>query len=248
MSTDPNPGWDPGDLTGLDSSSRAFTRTVDALADEEYAAPSLLPGWTRAHVVAHVALNGFALAAVVSGLAHGNPVPMYHSDEQRNADIEELSRAEPSVLRERHLIATTRFSHAVSLLDAHHWSGHIDRLPGGPAWPMMTVIPTRRRELEIHHVDLGTSYTHHDWPRDFVFELLDAVTVDQAPSGRFQVRATDLGRSWAVGGSGGPTVTGTGADLGWWLTGRGAGEDLLSDAGDLPALGPWVRAAAPTSS
>ncbi len=239
---------DPSDLAGLDVASQEFTRTVDSLTGKELAAPSLLPGWTRAHVVAHVALNGLSLAAVISGLVRGNPVAMYESDAQRDGDIEELAHAAPSELRERHLVATTEFADAVALMDESHWSGRIDRLPGGPAWPMVTVVPTRRRELEIHHVDLATSYIRADWPEDFVVELLDTVTVDHTAEGPFRVRATDLGRSWFVGDDDGPTVMGRGFDLGWWLTGRGEGEDLSCESGQLPALGPWRRASATATS
>lgn len=242
--SEPAPEWDPGDLTGLEVSAKAFIRTVDALTSAELAAPSLLPGWTRAHVVAHVALNGFALAGVLDGLVHDQQVAMYESDEQRDAQIDELAEAEPSELRERHLAATTAFADAVEAMQDEHWSGHVDRLPGGPAWPAVAVVPTRRREVEVHLADLGTSYTRADWPRDFVDELLNAVVVDHAASGPFQLRATDLGRDWSVGGDGGPTVMGAGADLGWWLTGRGEGEGLSCDAGQLPTLGPWRRAAA----
>jgi maleylpyruvate isomerase len=195
-------------------------------------------------VVAHVALNGFALAGVLDGLVHDQQVAMYESDEQRDAQIAELAGAEPSELRERHLAATTAFADAVEAMQDEHWSGHVDRLPGGPAWPAVAVVPTRRREVEVHLADLGTSYTRADWPRDFVDELLNAVVVDHAASGPFQLRATDLGRDWSVGGDGGPTVMGAGADLGWWLTGRGEGEGLSCDAGQLPTLGPWRRAAA----
>jgi len=248
MTSDSNTAWDPGDLTGVDVSSQALTRTVDALTADELAAPSLLPGWTRAHVVAHVALNGFSLAGVIEGLVLGHPVSMYESDEQRDTEIIELAQAEPSELRERHLAATTAFADAVGRLGEDHWSGRIDRLPSGPAWPMVTVVPTRRRELELHHADLGASYTPADFPEDFVVELLDTVTVDQAGSGPFLVRATDLGRDWSVGGDGGPTVMGAGAGLGWWLTGRGAGQGLSCDADELPPLGPWRRAAGKTVS
>lgn len=248
-----SPSWDPGDLTGVHTSSQAFTRQVDALTSDDLAAPSLLPGWSRAHVVAHVTLNAEVLAAAIQGLVRDAPVPMYESDEQRDHDIAELAAADPSELRERQLAATTEFADAVAMLDGSHWSGWIDRLPQGPAWPMSTVVPTRRRELEIHHVDLGAAYDRTDWPEDFRVELLDAVTVDQYPSGPFRVRATDLGREWSVGPDGGAdgssdgaptTVMGTGADLGWWLTGRGAGEGLACDAERLPSLGPWRRASA----
>lgn len=240
---------DPGDLTGLDRSAVAFTRTVDALTGEDLAAPAQLPGWSRAHVVAHVALNGLAVARVLDGLAHGNPVSMYESDEQRDIQIEELAAATPSELRDVHLAATSAFADAVERMGDEHWSGRIERLPGGHSWPAATVIPTRRRELEIHHADLGTGYTRADWPSDFAADLLDTVTIDQAGAGPFLVRAIDLGRDWPVGGTGGPVVTGTAADLGWWLTRRGEGDGLACDReAGLPALGPWRRAVTSPSS
>jgi maleylpyruvate isomerase len=240
----PHDDWDPGDLRGLEASSNALTRTVDALAPDDYAAPSLLPGWSRAHVVAHVALAGLALAGVVEGAVRGRVVAMYESDEQRDADIEELAGAGPSVLRERYLESVTAFADAVQQMEEEHWSGRILRLPGGPAWPIVTLVPTRRREVEVHHADLGAGYDPADWPEDFVVELLDVVTVDHAGSGPFLLRATDLGREWTVGEGSGPSVTGTGAALGWWLTGRGGGEGLVTDAEALPELGAWRRAAA----
>jgi maleylpyruvate isomerase len=235
-------GDDPGDLSGLEASAISLNRTVDALTAEELAGPSLLPGWSRAHVVAHLALNGFAMAAVAEGVGRGTTPAMYESDEQRNTDIDELAEADPADLRDRLLAATTAFADAVELVPHDHWSGAFTRVPGGPTWPAATLVPTRRRELEIHHADLGAAYSHHDWPADFVVELLDAVSVDQAPSGPLLVRASDLGREWAVGDGDGPVVTGRGADLGWWLTGRGPGEGISCEGGELPTLGPWRRA------
>jgi maleylpyruvate isomerase len=234
--------WDPGDLTGLTASAQALNRTVDALTAEELAAPSLLPGWTRAHVVAHVALNGFALAGVLDAIGRGQPVAMYETDAQRDTEIEELAGAEPSELRARLLAATTAFEDAVELMDEGRWDGVFNRLPGGPTWPAVTIVPTRRREVEIHHADLGAGYSWADWPEDFVVELLDAVTVDQADSGPFRIRATDVGRDWVVGDDAGPVVMGRGAELGWWLTGRGDGRGLACDSDALPELGPWRRA------
>ncbi len=225
----------------LEASSRSLIRTVDALTDDELAAASLLPGWSRAHVVAHVALNGLALAGVLLGVVHDRRVPMYASDAARDGAIEELAAAGSAVLRDQVLVATTEFAHALGAMDGHHWGASFDRVPGGPTWPVTDAPQMRRRELEIHHADLGAAYTRAAWPEDFVVELLDAVSVDHAGSGPFAIRATDLARSWSVGGDGGPVVAGTGADLGWWLTGRGTGEGLSCDAGALPSLLPWRR-------
>ena len=199
---------------------------------------------TRAHVVAHVALNGDALAGVLDAVLREEPVAMYESDERRDADIEELAGAGQADLLDRLLAATTRFADAVEAMDDEAWQGTFSRTPGTDPVPVATVPSMRRRELEVHHADLGVVYTRGDWPRDFLVELLDVVTVDHAASGPFTVRADDLDRSWAVGGGDGPTVAGPGADLGWWLTGRGDGDGLSCEAGDLPRLGPWRRASA----
>ena len=52
------------------------------------AGPSLLPGWTRKHVVAHLAANAEALGRLLHWAKTGERTPMYSSTEQRNADIE----------------------------------------------------------------------------------------------------------------------------------------------------------------
>jgi maleylpyruvate isomerase len=52
------------------------------------------------------------------------------------------------------------------------------------------------------------------------------------------VHAADLDRTWHLG-DGGPTVTGTAAALGWWLTGRGGSEGLASDDGAVPSIEAW---------
>ncbi len=81
------------DLTGLspDLVARAdheLIRTVDGLPDPAYAEPSLLPGWSRAHVIAHLTLNAEGLAGVLHGAHVGEPRPMYASQEARATDLD----------------------------------------------------------------------------------------------------------------------------------------------------------------
>ena len=218
---------------------QALVRTVDGLTDADYAAASLLPDWTRGHVVAHLALNAEGLAGVLHGAHVGEPRPMYASSEARDSDIAELAGEEPAALRERLLGSTAQFSQALGAMHEGDWDGRFERTPGGPDFALANVALMRVREVEIHHADLGAGYAAADWPDDFRTVLLESMTKRPYPA-PFSVRPTDLDHTWHYGeGDGGPVVTGTSAALGWWLTGRGAGEGLTSDAGALPEVESW---------
>lgn len=218
---------------------RALVRTVDSLADSQYAEPSQLPGWTRAHVVAHLALNAEGLAGVLHGAHLGQPQAMYASSEARDSDIDDLAAEAPAEVRERFLAATGRFAEALEAMTDGDWTGRFERVPGGPDFALVNVPLMRVREVEIHHADLGAGYSADDWPSDFTLVLLESMTKRPYPA-PFSVRATDLDRTWHYGkGEGGALVTGTSTALGWWLTGRGAGEGLSSDATDLPRVETW---------
>lgn len=223
----------------LTHSTTAMIRSVDALTGEQLRGPSLLPGWSRAHLIAHLALNGEGLAGVLDGLTHDQSVPMYRSDEARDTDIEDLAAADPAELRDRLMAAGTAFSEAVLEMPEDLWVQVVLRTPGGPSFPASAVPSMRHREVEIHHVDLDVGYGPADWPARFVEDLLDAVSVHRLDDGPFTVRAVDLDREWAVGSGGGTFVSGPGADLGWWLTGRGDAGGLSVAGGPLPRLGAW---------
>ena len=53
------------------------------LDEDTFAEPSLLPGWTRKHLVAHLAANAEAVRNLATWAATGVPTPMYSSLEQR---------------------------------------------------------------------------------------------------------------------------------------------------------------------
>jgi maleylpyruvate isomerase len=226
----------PEELDSLHHSDQRLLRTVDSQSPEQWRQPSLLPDWTRAHVVAHLTLNAEGFAGALDGLAGEEHVPIYPSNEARDAGIEELSRAGNDEIRERLFAATQHLRDVMNGLTAEQWDDTVNRLPEGPVWPASSLVEARQREVEIHHADLGLDYTHRDWPSDFAVDLLDHV----AGSQDFALRASDFGRTWSTGADS-PVVNGTAADLGWWLIGRGAGDDLSCEGG-LPELGPWQRA------
>jgi len=223
----------------LRESTQRLVRTVDSLPDEAFAAPSGLPAWNRAQVVAHLTLNAEGLAGALTGLVQGEPTPMYRSQEARDEDIDKLAAAELPELRARLLAATTEFGDAMAAVPEGAWGTEIERVPGGSTFRAGAVPGMRLREVEIHHADLDAGYTRADWSLEFATLLLDSMAKRGAWSEPFRVRPTDVAGTWEFG-EGGPTVTGTAADAGWWLTGRGTGEGLTSDSGgDLPGIGAW---------
>ncbi|MDN4174818.1 maleylpyruvate isomerase family mycothiol-dependent enzyme [Nocardioides sp. SOB77] len=218
---DPEPFPDSTrDASPLADASARFVRTVDALSDDDWRAPSLLPGWSRAHLVAHVSLNAEALAGVLEGAVRGVPTAMYPSQEQRDADIEELAAATPAEQRDRLLASTTAFADALAAVPEDGWAGTFDRTPGQRPRPLVDVPAMRLREVEVHHVDLGRDVVPADWPAEFAVALVDAM-VGRGPAERpLRVHATDLDRTWETAPGATTTVRGTVAELGWWLSGR----------------------------
>jgi maleylpyruvate isomerase len=246
MATMTSPGT-PDRLLALDllgDAAHRVTRTVDGFHGDDWRAPSLLPGWTRAHVVAHLALNAEGLVRALRGVVadeQDGTSPMYDSDEKRDSDIDHLARAHHHEIRDRFLGSTTVLQDAFAAMREAAWDSRVDRTPGGRSMRTSSLPSMRLRELEIHHVDLGAAYTTRDWSEPFSVLLLDAMTRRLDPPERMEVRPLDVDRTWILGpdGADGAVVTGPAADLGWWLTGRPASERLSCSRGELPQIGAW---------
>lgn len=225
----------------LRASSRRLVRTVDAMTDDDWAEPSLLPDWSRAHVVAHLALNAEGLTGAVMGVVEGRAVPMYASDQLRDSDIAELGAASPSQLRDRLFAAVTTLGDALAALAGASDPAAttlIERTPDGSRrFPASRVGGMRWREVEIHHVDLGYGYTPADWPGEFGRALLEDSAHRQQLDVDATLVATDLDWSLQLG-SGEPTVSGPAHGLAWWLTGRAPypGSEVTSHDGVLPRI------------
>ena len=177
----------------LHEATRRLVRTTDALADERYAAPSGLPGWTRGHVLAHLTLNAEGMAAALGGIFDGERVPMYASQEARDDDIEVLAAASPSVIRTRLLGAATGLADAIDGLPLDQLDATIDRVPGGRTFAAGDIPAMRLTEVEIHHVDLAAGYSRSDWPPAYVVLLLDGLSEKGvSATGSFHAHASDL--------------------------------------------------------
>ncbi|CAA9387870.1 MAG: Maleylpyruvate isomerase, mycothiol-dependent [uncultured Nocardioides sp.] len=223
----------------LVAANQRLVWTVDRLDDAAYARPSLLPHWTVGHVLAHVALNGEALAGALNGVTSGSGTPMYESQDSRDRDIAELGVADPAEIRGRVTASTKLFEQEAAHVPDDQWDVRIERTPGGATFRARSAVQMRLREVEIHHADLGLDYTHHDWVPWFSAQLIE-YSARHDWSEPFRVLARDLARTWEIGdGEPVANVTGEAADLAWWLTGRGEYGTLTVDRDELPEVPAW---------
>jgi maleylpyruvate isomerase len=227
----------------LEETILATTRYLEVLtelSDEDCRASSALPGWTRGHVISHLSRNADGLCNLLHWAQTGVETPMYVSNEQRDIDIEAGAGRSAAELREDASASAGRFLQAANELHSSNLSAMVSRTHGSPPFEVHRVAGLRRTELEVHHADLLIGYTVRDWPADFTRHLLDRRAAELADDGRHMTwRVTDLAEPIVVG-EGGPEVRGSAADLAWWLIGRGSGEGLTTEGGDLPTIGAWL--------
>jgi maleylpyruvate isomerase len=224
----------------IPEATQRLVRTVDGLDDAALAEPSGLPGWTRAHVIAHLALNAEGLAGVLQSRIEGEPTTMYPSDEARASDIEDLVGGDRSELRERFMAGGTLLTDAVDHFPDEWWPESFERTPGGRVIRYAAIPGMRLREVEIHHVDLAAGFDPTGWSDAFAAHLITAMVKRQPSDEGFRVLATDLARSWEVGDvPDETTVSGPAGDLAWWLTGRSPAESLTCSTGELPPVKAW---------
>ena len=231
------------DLSPVAGSTAALVATVRGWAPSAWAADSLLPGWTRAHVVAHLARNAEGMARAAEGLAAGEPAPVYDSREARDAGIAAWAALPSSALAAELTAQCARWAAAFEALPDDAWDTEIT-LVADVRRTARRMVDLRRREVEIHHVDLDAGYLPAAWPHDFVVrELAEAIGVFDTRPGvdGFSVEARDQERTWPVRGGGPPTLTGPSWRLLAWLTGREDGRYLVvTPAGPTPVLPPWL--------
>lgn len=225
---------------------RLFLELVDRLSDDAMAAPSLLPGWSRATLVAHVAQNARALRNLVTWAKTGVETPMYASKEQRQADIEETSALPPSELKAFLVEQSEGLVNDCDDLTPEQWQS-IVRTNAGREVPLTEIAWMRAREVMVHAVDLDAGIRFADLPQAFNAALIDDIASKRSASGdgpnlHLETRdARGVERDWDIAGQGDPVVVvGPLASATAWLAGRPV--KLLSTASGepLPELGPWL--------
>lgn len=208
----------------------ALLRDTLDLEPEDWLADSLLPGWSRAHVVTHVARDADALRRLISASRTGDPVPLYSSEGTKFNDIER--GAERGGL-DLHVDLDTSAGELARLCErVEDWTVPV-RLQGGE-FPLSVVTLIRLQELTQHHLDLRTSFSWADLepvPARWLLEWVLLLLRDDASLPAIDI-VSDAGVTASLGsGEDRRVVSGPDAALWAWLIGRTDGEGLTDSDG-----------------
>ncbi|MGW3357738.1 maleylpyruvate isomerase family mycothiol-dependent enzyme [Streptomyces bungoensis] len=221
------------DLACVREATERLLTAAAALDNATLAQPSRLPGWTRGHVLAHLARNADALVNVLEGR------PMYESAAARDADIERDAARPLDVQLTDVRESGARLQQAGAV--PADWSRTVELRNG--VTDSAARLPFRRwAEVELHHVDLGIGYELEDVPAEFAER--EIAFLAQRFAGHPDVaatRVTDGTRAWSTGREASEpeiTVSGPAAELLGWLAGRREGASLEVMGGTLPKLPP----------
>jgi maleylpyruvate isomerase len=235
-------------LDRLAAATGRLLATATALSDAQARESSLLPGWTRGHVLSHIARNADGMVNLLNWARTGTEIPMYASAESRSADIEAGAGRPAADLTADVRESAARFAAQAAAMPDDAWMAQVRALRG-PSFPALGVLDRRLSEVEIHHVDLAAGYAPSDWPADFVADALPRVADsftgrDDAPCCLVWAEGAPHGYRIGPAGTASPTVVvgGQPAALLAWLLGRGSGAGLrVSGQADRPPVLPAWR-------
>ncbi|WP_184491599.1 maleylpyruvate isomerase family mycothiol-dependent enzyme [Streptomyces sp. I6] len=229
-------------LEPVTASTERFAATVASLTAAQVAGGTLVPPWTRGHVITHVARATDSLCRLLTWARTGVETPQYASMAARAAEIEAGAARPVADLTADVLDTAARFEEAVRALPPAAWRAEV-RMRTGELRTPATLVPTRLRELEIHHADLDAGYGFADIPADAARWIIDDIVEALARrrgTPPLRMEATDTGAVHVLG-TGGPAISGRQADLLAWLSGRSPGDGLrVSGAGTVPPAPFWI--------
>ncbi|MFM8907830.1 MAG: maleylpyruvate isomerase N-terminal domain-containing protein [Actinomycetota bacterium] len=162
-------------VTGCAASHQRLLASLETLADEQCREPSLLPGWTRGHILSHLARNAESHVLMFSAATRGEESEQYPGGKPvRKAGIESGANRSAADLVSGLRISIYALEAAWASATATTWAGHgIKSHSDGSRVPIAALVLMRWCETEVHHADLNLGFTWRDWNPLFVRYDLD---------------------------------------------------------------------------
>lgn len=226
----------------VEAATGGLVAAVSKLDDAGVHAPSALPGWTRGHVLTHVARSADSMTNLLDWARTGVEIPQYAGAEAREAGITEgAPRGAAEQLADLRATAD-RFTATARALPTDAWGVMVRSFNGDEHAAWFTLV-RRWCEVEIHHVDLDTGYTTADWPDGFAAHVLRYTAHRWTARGIAPVailRDITTETEWRFAASDpASSVAGPGPALAAWAVGRSPGTGLTSTPGPVPTAPSW---------
>ena len=178
----------------IDHATQRLLGTAREIADSELREPSLLPGWTRANVLAHLARGADATRHLLVGARSGEDRPAYASEQERAAAIEHTAGLSTKELAADVAASAMALRVIGRQLPDDAWQAPMRLRDSGP-FPAAELLTRRLVEVELHHCDLGAGYGPGDWPAAFaameLAEPMRSLREDRLRQAQQATRAAD---------------------------------------------------------
>jgi len=156
----------------LDAATQRLIDEARIITEPDLRAPSLLPGWSRAHVLAHLARGADAMRNLLIGARAGQDRPAYASSKAREADIDRSAAARAKELVEDLADSAMALRTVARRLPDEAWRYPLHVLDSA-RFPASQLLTRRLAEVELHHCDLGIGYGHDQWSAFYAAMELD---------------------------------------------------------------------------
>lgn len=226
-------------LAAVQHATEVLVRSASGLDELSVRQPSLLPGWSRAHVITHLARNADACCNLLLWARTGIEHPMYASADDRDEAIQEGAPRSHQLLLEDLVASSDRFAAAARDLPDSDWNAEVTGTTGD--MPAHHIPRMRLLEVWVHLVDLDHDVDFTDIPSADAEQALEDVVQlfggrPGVPAVSLEVDFGDHRRQWELRGttSRPEEVSGEPAPMLGWLLGRTGPGELRGDAPELP--------------
>jgi maleylpyruvate isomerase len=150
-------------IDGACEAHRRLLVTVARVDDTSARDASLLPGWSRGHVLTHLARNADSHIRIIRGAQAGATARQYPGGpQQRSADIEAGAGRSAADLVADVCDSCAALEAAWDATSEPVWTRGSGIGAGGAERSLPEWVFSRWREVEVHHADLGLGFAWSD--------------------------------------------------------------------------------------
>lgn len=230
----------------LGAAADALNGKLAVLSDADVRADTELSGWTRGHVLAHVANVANAVARQVEYALRGDSIEFYDGGQGGRTQAIEMAAGHGAQEHRANVeAALTRVLTVLAGLSEEQWRLRINYRDGVVYDGALALW----RELVIHLSDLDLGRGPETWSKEFCLYLVEFLAARVPADTRLKLLPLALAPMTVGEGENAVSVSGMLTDIAAWLAGRtptmgSLRAEAAADSVDLPTLLPWPSALA----